>query len=306
MAAFYRATGSHEPLVISAFGKTGGMEGVLSGVIVRDGSGLKRRVSARAVVFGGPLVAGGADHEKTATALLAELDKLAGRKAIFVQFRNLYDMSQLAGAFLKSHYRFEEHLDIHIDLGRTEEALWKEISRRKRTYINNAARDGITVKKLNNDDPLQEIHSILAEVYHRIRLPLPGLSFFEAARKNLSPAGMYHEFGVMHENRILAVMFLLSYKSTVYNWYAGSRRDFSSYHPNEILHWDIIRWGRQNGFTLFDMGGAGKPGKPYGVRNFKEKFGGATVNYGRFEKVYNPLMMKMAITGFRAWQTFRW
>ena len=36
------------------------------------------------------------------------------------------------------------------------------------------------------------------------------------------------------------------------------------------------------------FGGAGKPDKPYGVRDYKLKFGGQLVNWGRFEKVHKP------------------
>ena len=39
--------------------------------------------------------------------------------------------------------------------------------------------------------------------------------------------------------------------------------------------------------------GAGKPDENYGVREFKEKFGGELVEYGRFIRINNPLLYKL-------------
>ena len=47
------------------------------------------------------------------------------------------------------------------------------------------------------------------------------------------------------------------------------------------------------GKTIFDFGGAGKPVVHYGVRDYKMKFGGKLVNYGRLTLVHNPIKMKL-------------
>ena len=39
---------------------------------------------------------------------------------------------------------------------------------------------------------------------------------------------------------------------------------------------------------------AGWPDKPYGVREFKAKFGGSLVHYGRYRKVYSRWKMALA------------
>ena len=46
--------------------------------------------------------------------------------------------------------------------------------------------------------------------------------------------------------------------------------------------------GHQNIFQIFDFDGAGKPDIPYCVRDYKKKFGGKLVNYGRYTLVLNP------------------
>ena len=68
--------------------------------------------------------------------------------------------------------------------------------------------------------------------------------------------------------------------------------------PNDILIWETLRWACANGYKVFDYVGAGNPNKPYGVREFKKQMGGELVDYGRYEKVYHPLKMKIATVGY--------
>jgi len=59
------------------------------------------------------------------------------------------------------------------------------------------------------------------------------------------------------------------------------------------------RYAVQNGYQHFDMMGAGKPNDGYGVRDFKAKFGGQLVEYGRFLYVLNPLLYNIGKLGVK-------
>ena len=37
--------------------------------------------------------------------------------------------------------------------------------------------------------------------------------------------------------------------------------------------WHTLDWGAEDGYSLNNFGGAGKPDEEYGVRDFKAKFG---------------------------------
>ena len=96
----------------------------------------------------------------------------------------------------------------------------------------------------------------------------------------------------------------LLYKDVIYGWYGGVDREYSAYVPNEILMWNILQWGAENGYAVYDFGGAGKPDEEYGVRDFKAKFGGDLVCYGRNICVHNPLMLQLSTAGYsilRGW-----
>ena len=49
----------------------------------------------------------------------------------------------------------------------------------------------------------------------------------------------------------------------------------------------------------YDMMGAGEPGVPYGVRDFKSEFGGELVEHGRFLCVTQPILYKLGVFAVR-------
>ena len=63
-----------------------------------------------------------------------------------------------------------------------------------------------------------------------------------------------------------------------------------------------MEWGSNNGYKIFDFGGAGKPNLAYGVRDHKLKFGGELVEFGRFEKVHNKFLMKVGELGLKLYK----
>jgi serine/alanine adding enzyme len=88
----------------------------------------------------------------------------------------------------------------------------------------------------------------------------------------------------------------------IFYWYAGSDRALTQHKANELVTWSVLEWGAANGYETFDWGGAGAPSEPYGVRDFKRKFGGREVNFGRYTRVHAP--NRLALSS-RAYWVFR-
>ena len=68
--------------------------------------------------------------------------------------------------------------------------------------------------------------------------------------------------------------------------------------------WHILEWGANHAYKIYDFGGAGKPDEEYGVRDFKAKFGGTLVNYGRNKCIHSPLAMKFSEYGYSLLRKF--
>ncbi|HRR06379.1 MAG TPA: GNAT family N-acetyltransferase [Victivallales bacterium] len=262
------------------------IEGLLIGEIQRNFSGLLGFLTSRAIVRGGPVVR---DNQKEIFNILLEtFNSLIGRKVIFSQFRNLINLNFWDNEFVKLGYRYEDHLDIHIDLTVNENNLWLNINSTRRKQIRRSEKRGVKTRLIEefNANIVSICYKILKETYSRAGLPLPGELYFVKAMEVLGSKQYLKLFVAELSSQIIGFRMVLCYRGVIYDWYAASIRKHFDKYPNDILPWSIIRWGKANKYTLFDFGGAGKPDKPYGVRDYKLKFGGEIVNYGRYTKVF--------------------
>jgi len=55
---------------------------------------------------------------------------------------------------------------------------------------------------------------------------------------------------------------------------------------------------RSSGMTEFDFGGAGHPDDDHGVRDFKAKFGGELVDYGRDLLIPSSVRYRVVSSGY--------
>lgn len=259
-------------------------------------------LSARTIIWGGPLVQ---NNDLEVYKGLYELYQKEKSFGIYTQVRNLFDQSASFNLMGELSYTYEEHLNIIVDLEKTEEQLWSEVHSKRRNEIRRAQKEGTTVELSNGPDTLSKCYLILKEVYQRAKLPLPSIDHFEALRQNSTEEEGLRIFVAKCEGKIIGCMFCLAYGTTLFDYYAGAYQKNYDKYPNDLLPWEVFRWGKQNGFTRFDFGGAGKPGVPYGVREYKKKFGGEIVNYGRFEKVHFPLLYGLVIRAFNLWRILK-
>jgi lipid II:glycine glycyltransferase (peptidoglycan interpeptide bridge formation enzyme) len=85
----------------------------------------------------------------------------------------------------------------------------------------------------------------------------------------------------------------------IYGWYGGLDRKYAAFLPNELLTWSILKWGAEIGFKHYDFGGAGRPDERYGVRDFKAKFAGKPVSFGRNVYVHSPMIYRLCRAAYR-------
>lgn len=291
------------PHVIAVCDSKNNIAGVMVAIINRVYGGALAYFTSRAVIAGGPLVK---DNDEEIACLLLETFRTDKRvKVIYSQFRNLFDITGLHSAFEAMNAVHEDHLNILIDLTQSEEELWKGVKSRKRTYINQAKKKGITVKRLLSQSDVKAAYLIIAGLYKRAKLPLADYSLFSNAFRMMNPLSVFRMYGVILEEKLIGVMFVFAYKGRFYDWYAASLQEYYSLNPNDILPWEIFLEAQREGARLFDFGGAGKPGVPYGVRDYKIQFGGQLVNFGRYELAHNRFLFAAMRLAFKVWQKIR-
>lgn len=275
------------------------IKGVITGIIVREVDGFLRNFSSRSIVQGGPLVAIQSNKD-VVIELVNKYDLHASRSSLYTEIRNMYDVQDTLNHL--EYYSFVDHLNFIINLNQSEENLWSQIHKSRRKNINRAEKAGVVVEEIVSSDEIPAFYTLLSVTYNNVKVPLADISLFESAFKQLVPKGMAKFYLARHENEYIGARAVLLYKDQIYDWYAGAAMDALSFYPNEFLVWHILKWGIDNNYSRFDFGGAGEPNKPYGPREFKRRFGGEMVNYGRYVHQYSKEKVKIAELGFKVYR----
>lgn len=286
----YKNTKNCEPTFLAVGDSENNIIGILIAVVHKEFGRFFGKFTARAIVWGGPLIKPIKNRGAIIDFLLKALDEILRGEVIYVQFRNLCEFSQDKASFLNNNYIYEDHLDYYINLTFSEEELLSKMSDSRRKNIKRAL--GSDLQTIEMDDPagIEIFYDLLRSTYRRIKMPYPSLEFFNNAFRFLWNKGMLILFLISQKEKNITGRAVLVYRNTIYDWYAGSTREAFASYANDLIIWRIIVWGKKEGCKLFDFGGAGSPDIYYGPGEYKRRFGGEQLNYGRFTKVYKKTL----------------
>jgi lipid II:glycine glycyltransferase (peptidoglycan interpeptide bridge formation enzyme) len=258
--------------------------------------------TTRAVAYGSVLCSWNEEGKDALEKLLRWYTMEVKRKEIFTEFRNISDLSELQPAFKKCDVKFEEYLNYLIDLNQPETEMWLKLQKRIRQQIRKARDSGVIIEEVTESQKLAIVYQLLDQVFTRARVPLVSISLFEAAFDILAPRDMLKIIMARVGEHYIGAHIILTYKERIFDWYVASDRAFSSYHAEPLMLWWFLQWGKEHKLRLFDFGGAGKPGEKYGVREFKAKFGGELVSFGRNIFVHSPFLLDLCKVGYGIWR----
>jgi serine/alanine adding enzyme len=299
---FARAKG-HQPTLWAATDNDGQVLALLLPVQITLRDGLLRRLTTRAVVYGSVLYDPSSAGEEALTTLLRTYAQEANYGALFTELRNLSDLSAVQSVLNDCGFVYEDHLNYLIDLDRPVEQVVQGIGSRTRKHIRRGLKkQKVIIEEITERHQIKVCYDLLWKSYAAARVPLADRSLFEALFDVLHPQGMVKFWLARVGDAYVTASVELLYKDVIYGWYGGVDRDYASYTPNELLTWHILKWGVENGYRLYDFGGAGRPGEEYGVRDFKAKFGGDLVCYGRNICVHAPALLHLSQWGYAAYR----
>ena len=270
------------------------LKGVIVGFLLKDGGKLKQYFTRRAIINGGPLLADDISDEAL-TALLKTCTETLKNKAIYLESRNLSDYSVYKSVFEKNKFRYEPHLGYVVDTS-SEEKMNGRIEKRRMQNVRSALKNGVSIIDDPTSQEIDEFYMLLEELYRtRVKTPLYPKEFFEKL--------MATDFGVTlllkYEDRIIGGQISFCLKGyAVYDLFmTGDDVNYKKLRPSTLATYSGMQYAAQNGCQICDLMGAGKPGKKYGVRDFKASFGGDLVEYGRYQNLCHPWLFAIGKAG---------
>ncbi len=244
--------------------------------------------ASRAVLFGGPLAVPGPAGLDAAAQLILAANRRAWGRFLFSELRHQQDETAWRPLLAAAGFAWEPHLNFLIDLHQPLDVLWNNLSSSARRNVRSAQKKGLVAQTVTDLAGVRVFYDLLCAVYAHARVPLTDISLFEQAFLQLGPPGQFRITLALADGVAIGGRASLLYKDCLLDWYAGADRAAARCYPNDFLVWHLLQWGHAQGYAVFDFGGAGHPDKPYGVRDFKERFGGRTINPGRSVKIHAP------------------
>jgi serine/alanine adding enzyme len=294
MSSVFAGARGYRPLLRAAVDDDGRILALLVATEIRLFAGPFARLTSRVVANGSPLCVPGDEGLLALQALLRWHNKTSERRCLFTELRHRDDASALQPAMAQCGYQHEPELNYLIDLRRSPEEIRQSFSRSVRRDLQRAEESGVTAEEVTSGEQVQELYGLLRQVYADAQVPLAHISLFQAVLEQLLPAGMARMVLARCPQGTAGARLALLYKGVIFDWYAGADRPLRDVRPNHFLVWDMLTWGADHGYHTFDFGGAGHPDVPYGVREFKSRFNGRMVNFGRDRCVHTPGLLRLS------------
>ncbi len=292
---FIESTGFLEPFHYSVE-RDGKEVGVIQGFIQKDGGWLKKFFSRRAIINGGPWLAEDITDEEVENLLKKCIESLK-KKAIYIETRNYFDYSNYRGVFERSGFQYEPHYDIIVEVN-GDNSWEKRMESSRPRFVKSSLKNGAEVIENPTEQDVKDYYAVLKELYTtKVKTPLFPLDFF----LKLYHTSFCHYILVRYQGKIVGGMVCVFDENKAYEWFVcGLDGVFKHVYPSTVATYSAIKFTNDNGRGCFDMMGAGAPGDGgYGVREFKMKFGGELVEYGRYVHVCNKMLYHLGKTAVK-------
>jgi lipid II:glycine glycyltransferase (peptidoglycan interpeptide bridge formation enzyme) len=289
MYEVYKNAKNYKPVFICCVDETDEIRGVLLSSIFSEKSGITSSLISRSISIGAPLLSNGVQLQDFLIKFISKVKD----DAVYSRLVNLFDKRAELESMKSIGFEFKDHLNYLIKLDKDESELWTQLHNTRRRQIKRGHRRGARIEQSNWVDNISEYYKILHNTYSAAGLPLQDISFFESAMRSLSKSGNLVFFSAFDGKRLIGHRMILAFNGMLHDWFAGDIPEARDKYTNDILVWEVLKYGRENSFKCFDFGGAGEPGKEYGVRDFKKKFGGDLVSYGNYFIIHKKMRYKL-------------
>jgi len=173
-----------------------------------------------------------------------------------------------------------------IDLGADEDALWGDLRKKWRQYVNRARSAGVRVVDADGDR-LPEFYRIYRETADRAGFLIRTEAAYRDVWNAYRPGGRARLlFAEAADGEAQATLLLVRAGPRVVEPYGGMTSAGAASRANYLLKWEALRTSREQGATSYDLWGLATGG----IAHFKTGFGGREVRYvGAWDLVLDPL-----------------
>jgi len=198
--------------------------------------------------------------------------------AITIKYHGIIDESKI-----NDYKNIRQALCHRVFLDNNSDMIWQKTSRAFKKGVKKAKKHKLYVKKYNCSDGIAIFHQMLTDLRRNKLhiLPQPK-SYYMRMYDNFICQEKGNLWMTFMDNKPIAAAILLHSGEAMFDKMGVSDSKYLEYRPNNILLWEIMKYGQSNGFKYLDMGLT--PSGNEGLMRFKDSLGGkkTPINYYRY------------------------
>lgn len=197
--------------------------------------------------------------------------------------------------------------DFWLDLTPTEDELFEALHSKTRYNIRLAIKKGVQIVENTTAEGMEAYIKLMEETTKRQGFYNHTADYFRQLLK-FFPREQLRIFHAVYEGQVLTAWIIFNFNGRLYYPYGASSNNYREVMPNNLMMWEVIRFGKSQGCKMFDMWGSlgPEPDKTdpwYGFHRFKAGYNPVLVEYiGTFDLIYQPQLYQT----FNVLDKWRW
>ncbi|MFA6431810.1 MAG: peptidoglycan bridge formation glycyltransferase FemA/FemB family protein [Candidatus Margulisiibacteriota bacterium] len=212
--------------------------------------------------------------------------------------------------FIRSAKQVQPRATMIVDIQPDLNLIMASFEEKTRYNIRLAEKKGVIVKEERSEKGIDLFYESYIETAKRDKFIIHPKTYYQRIREIMFSAGLGTTFIAYKDDKAIAGVIIFAFGGKIWYMYGASSALFRNLMPNHLLHWEIIKWGKERGYKEYDLWGIPanpKEGHPlFGVYRFKKGFNGKLVKYiGAYDFPYSPLFYYPLEYAMTSWQNIR-
>lgn len=193
-----------------------------------------------------------------------------------------------------------------VDLKKTEEELWKNLTGSQRNIIRKAIRVNVNVREANERD-LDVYYEMHKQTYSKNNLPPHPREYFSLIWNHFYPCKEAFILVAEQKGKVVAAQTFSMYDGIATYWTGASMEEAAKIGANALLQWEAMKYFQKIGYQYFENGWKSDVvgTKAASISKFKASFGGEPHPVYRFELLNQSLISKVCNNLTRILQSLR-
>jgi lipid II:glycine glycyltransferase (peptidoglycan interpeptide bridge formation enzyme) len=183
-----------------------------------------------------------------------------------------------------------------LDIATSEETLLKNMHQKTRYNLRLAEKRGVEIVEDKTEAGFEDYWKLTEETTKRQRFFAHGKGYHRKMWQTMTESGMGHLFKAVYEGKVLTTWIIFVLNKIIYYPYGASSNENREVMASNLMMWEVIKFGKKQGCTMFDMWGSLGPEPDardpwFGFHKFKQGYGAELVEFvGSYDLVVDSVL----------------